>query len=176
MNPLGARGDGRIMNGRTDDDWDAVWYGRASIDVQGWTAEFVIPFRTLSIDAESDTWGMNVERVIRRSNERVRLANADRDVSINSVADAAAVSMFGDIDQGAGISVKPFAKISVTDNTDDTDTIFPGGMDVFWKPTPSMTFIGTVNTDFAETEVDQRVINFSQYSIRFSQYSILYSQ
>ena len=167
MNPLGARGDGRIMNGRTDDDWDAVWYGRSSIDDQGWTAEFVIPFRTLSIDAESETWGMNVERVIRRSNERVRLANSDRDVSINSVADAAVVSMFGEIDQGAGISVKPFAKISITDNTEDTDTIFSGGLDLFWKPTPSMTFIGTVNTDFAETEVDQRVINFSQYSIRF---------
>ena len=91
MNPLGARSDARIVSGRPDEDWDSNWYGRASIDEKGWTAEFVIPFRNLSIDAESTTWGMNVERVIRRNNERVRLATADRDVRFTSMADAAVV-------------------------------------------------------------------------------------
>ena len=166
MNPLGARGDGRLVNGRLDSDWDGIWEGRASIDEEGWTAEFVIPFRTISIDREAGGWGINIERSIRRDNEVVRLATADRDISFTSVADAAVVSMFGPIDQGSGIDVRPYGKFTYQDGDDRT---YKGtsGVDVFWKITPSLTFVGTVNPDFAETEVDQRIINFTRFNIRF---------
>ena len=166
MNPLGARSDSRLVNGRTDRNWDAVWEGRASIDDEGWTAEFVIPFRTLSIDPAARSWGINIERTIRRGNERIRLVAADRDINLESVADAAVVGMFGDIDQGSGIDVKPYGKMTWQEG-EDSGADPAAGVDVFWKITPSLTFVGTVNPDFAETEVDQRIINFSRFSIRF---------
>ena len=166
MNPNGARADARLVNGRTDYDWDGQWYGRSSIDDEGWTAEFVVPFRTISIDASNPEWGINFERTIRRNNETVRWQSADRDVSINSVADAGVVEMFGDIDQGSGIDVRPYGKITVSED-DGVDVAGTGGVDVFWKVTPGLTFVGTVNPDFAETEVDQRVINFTRFSIQF---------
>ncbi|MCP4835750.1 MAG: carbohydrate binding family 9 domain-containing protein [Phycisphaera sp.] len=166
MNALGARGDARLVNGRTDRDWDAVWEGRSSIDDEGWTAEFVIPFRTISIDPAAREWGINVERTIRRNNERVRLVSADRDIDFDSVADAAVVGMFGDIDQGAGVDVKPYGKFTWEEG-EDSSARTDAGVDVFWKITPSLTFVGTINPDFAETEVDQRVINFSRFSLRF---------
>jgi hypothetical protein len=166
MNPLGARSDGRIVNGRTDRDWDAIWEGRASIDEAGWTAELVIPFRTISIDPSAREWGINVERTIRRNNERVRLASADRDIEFDSVADAAVIGMFGEIDQGAGVDVRPYGKFTWEED-EDTSLDPQAGVDVFWKVTPSLTFVGTVNPDFAETEVDQRIINFSRFSVRF---------
>ncbi len=166
MNPLGARGDGRLVNGRLDSDWDGIWDGRASIDDTGWTAEFVIPFRTISIDEDAEGWGINLERSIRRDNEIVRWASADRDIPFTSVADAAVVSMLGPIDQGSGIDVRPYGKFTYQDAEDRTYE-GTGGVDVFWKVTPSLTFVGTVNPDFAETEVDQRIINFTRFNIRF---------
>ncbi|MCP4939646.1 MAG: carbohydrate binding family 9 domain-containing protein, partial [Phycisphaeraceae bacterium] len=135
MNPNGARADARLVNGRTDYDWDGQWYGRSSIDDEGWTAEFVVPFRTISIDASNPEWGINFERTIRRNNETVRWQSADRDVSINSVADAGVVEMFGDIDQGSGIDVRPYGKITVSED-DGVDVAGTGGVDVFWKVTP----------------------------------------
>ena len=166
MNAIGARSDGRLVNGRTDRDWDAVWEGKSSIDDEGWTAEFVIPFRTISIDPGANEWGINLERTIRRNNERVRLASADRDIDFDSVADAAVVGMFGEIDQGAGLDVKPYGKMTFEEG-EESSRDPQAGVDVFWKVTPSLTFVGTVNPDFAETEVDQRVINFSRFNIRF---------
>lgn len=166
MNPLGARYDGRIVNGREDSDWDAIWDGRASIDETGWTAEFVIPFRTISIDPTVEAWGINIQRVLRRNNETDRWTSADRDIAFNSVANAGVVGMLGDIDQGAGIDVRPYAK-GTWQEGDESSFQGAAGMDVFWRITPSLTFVGTVNPDFAETEVDQRVINFSRFSIRF---------
>ena len=125
-----------------------------------------MPFRTISIDADNLDWGINFERDIRRNNETIRWQSADRDVRVTSVADAGVVEMFGDIDQGSGIDVRPYGKITAQED-DGTDVSGTGGVDVFWKITPGLTFVGTVNPDFAETEVDQRVINFSRFSIRF---------
>ncbi|MHC4247437.1 MAG: carbohydrate binding family 9 domain-containing protein, partial [Planctomycetota bacterium] len=62
MNPNGARADARLVNGRTDYNWDGQWYGRSVIDEKGWTAEFVVPFRTISIEADNIDWGINFER------------------------------------------------------------------------------------------------------------------
>ena len=166
INPNGTRADARLVNGRSDYDWDGQWYGRSAIDDEGWTAEFVVPFRTISIDADNLDWGINFERDIRRNNETIRWQAADRDVRVTSVADAGVVEMFGDIDQGSGIDVRPYGKITAQED-DGTDVSGTGGVDVFWKITPGLTFVGTVNPDFAETEVDQRVINFSRFSIRF---------
>ncbi len=166
INAVGGRADARLVNGRQDYNWDGIWEGEATIDEQGWTAEFVIPFRTLSIDPGSTEWGINIERSIRRRNETVRLAAADRDIDFDSVADAAVVGMFGEIDQGSGIDVKPYGKLTWQEG-EDSSLDPAAGVDVFWKVTPSLTFVGTVNPDFAETEVDQRVINFSRFSIRF---------
>ena len=166
INPNGTRADARLVNGRSDYNWDGQWYGRSAIDAEGWTAEFVVPFRTISIDEDNLDWGINFERDIRRNNETIRWQAADRDVRVTSVADAGVVEMFGDIDQGSGIDVRPYGKITAQED-DGTDVSGTGGVDVFWKITPGLTFVGTVNPDFAETEVDQRVINFSRFSIRF---------
>ncbi len=166
MTPRGARYDARIVNGREDSDWDAIWDGRASIDETGWSAEFVIPFRTISIDAAATEWGFNAQRILRRNNETDRWAAADRDIPFNAVAEAGVVAMFGDIDQGAGIDVRPYGKFS-WEQEEDSSANGTAGVDVFWRVTPSLTVVGTVNPDFAETEVDQRVINFSRFSIRF---------
>ncbi len=52
-NPRGAKRDAQVSDeGRTvNADWDAVWDVRAFTTTEGWTAEFVIPFKSLNFDA-----------------------------------------------------------------------------------------------------------------------------
>jgi hypothetical protein len=57
-----------------DSSWDAVWQSRVSVDEGGWSAEIRIPLSQLRFPlADSQTWGINVERYIRRKNETVWL-------------------------------------------------------------------------------------------------------
>ena len=72
MNALGTKGDARIENNATLRlEWNGIWYGAAGRDEQGWVAEFAIPFKTLSLDADAPVWGFELERFIRRRNEFV---------------------------------------------------------------------------------------------------------
>ena len=51
-------------------NWDATWSIQTSKDESSWSAEFAIPFRTLRFKpGENMTWGFNVQRNIRKSNE-----------------------------------------------------------------------------------------------------------
>jgi hypothetical protein len=53
-----------------DGTWDAVWQSQVSTDDQGWSAEIRIPLSQLRFtNAERQTWGINVERFVRRKNE-----------------------------------------------------------------------------------------------------------
>jgi hypothetical protein len=54
----------------TDSSWDAVWQSEVNIDDQGWTAEIRIPLSQLRFTgASQQTWGINIERYVRRKNE-----------------------------------------------------------------------------------------------------------
>jgi hypothetical protein len=66
-NAVGARTDGQIANNQESlsFDWDGIWDVATERGDQGWTAEFAIPFKTLRFKP-NQTWGFNVERVIKR--------------------------------------------------------------------------------------------------------------
>lgn len=169
MTAAGARKDGRITGGqKVDYNWDGIWYGRVSIDDEGWTCEMAIPFQTILASDSSESWGFNFERFIRRDNETIRWTAARRGVGISSVANADLIDGFGGLDVGQGIDVRPFLKGSVSDGEGTgTDLSGTGGLDLFMKLPPSLTLALTVNNDFAETEVDQRQINFGRFPLFF---------
>ncbi|HAW94730.1 MAG TPA: hypothetical protein DCX60_00495, partial [Phycisphaerales bacterium] len=169
MTAGGARKDGRITNGdKVDFNWDGIWYGRTAIDDKGWTVEMVIPFQTILADPDIGEWGINAERFIRRKNETVRWSTPRRDIQISSVANADVLGGFEDLDIGSGIDLKPFVRADIRDDgQDQTDFAATAGLDLFWKIDPSLTLSLTVNNDFAETEVDQRQINFGRFPLFF---------
>ncbi|MHC4992560.1 MAG: carbohydrate binding family 9 domain-containing protein, partial [Planctomycetota bacterium] len=64
LNAVGAKVDALVENNnRLREDWDGIWYGKASIDEEGWVAEFAIPYKTISFNPNSDRWGFNAERI-----------------------------------------------------------------------------------------------------------------
>ena len=72
-NPLGALKDAQYTdNARvTNNDWNAVWDCRTTIDDKGWYAEIAIPLSQLRFKTAigDTTWGLNVGRRIVRKNE-----------------------------------------------------------------------------------------------------------
>src|SRR5262249_17403688 len=69
-NPLGALVDGLIVEGgRVNTDWDAIWTVKTRRFDKGWSAEFEIPFKSLSFNKGQRVWGFNFARHIKRKLE-----------------------------------------------------------------------------------------------------------
>ena len=166
VNPAGARTEGLIENFNDEDPlWDTVWDARTCVDAQGWTAEFVIPFSSLSFDPGHDHWGFNIERVIRRKQEIVRWTSLARAKWMDSLADFGELRGLHVERHGVGLELKPFASVEYLDDagTDGAAWRVKPGFDLTDRITPSLTANATFNTDFAEAEVDQRVVNLTPY-------------
>lgn len=163
----GAKTDGLIdaSKGEIRLEWDGIWYGKARHDAEGWTAEFAIPFKTIAFNAQAAAWGFNVQRTIRRKQEIVRWASPQTNSQVSRLADAGSLQGIAGIKQGLGLTLKPFATSHT--QTPDGETDFKPGLDVFYRLTPSTTVAITTNTDFAETEVDTRVVNLTRFPIFF---------
>ena len=70
-------------------NWDGVWEVQTDIGEYGWGAEFAIPFKTLRYaSGDVQTWGMNVQRNIRRRNENAYWASLERQFNLFRVFDA----------------------------------------------------------------------------------------
>lgn len=162
----GAKQDAIIEGGRARFDWDGLWEGKASVDAGGWAAEFAIPFKTVGFDPESDAWGFNASRGIRRTNESLRWASPVRNAGVTNMATAGTLAGFdGETDQGLGLTFKPFVVVQ----TDlDEGAVDPDvGFDLFYRLTPKVTAAVTFNTDFADTEVDERRVNLTRFPLFF---------
>ena len=169
-NPAGALVDGLLFaNGQSNMNWDAIWNVRTRRTEQGWSAEFSIPFKSLSFPAGGDTWGFNIARHIQRKLEDDRWSGARLETPFFQVSEAGEITNLDGLTQGIGLDVRPFSggrwlHSSITGR--DTVTGKPG-LDMFYNITPSMKLSATVNTDFGETEVDARQINLSRFSLFF---------
>ena len=158
---FGSGGGGFNLN------WDGSWNVEATIHDEGWGAEFEIPFTTLRYGPGDDqVWGINFQRNIRANNEIAFWAPLNRQRSINRVSEAGSI---GGIETPArrNLQVTPYALASVAEGgsisgTDDNQEF---GVDVKYSLTPSLTLDATYNTDFAQVEVDDAVVNLDRFSI-----------
>lgn len=170
LTPAGAKFDALIGPGGIKSEWDAIWEGGARIDSEGWVAEFAIPFKSLSFGPAGSPWGFNVERVIRRKQEVVRWASPFKNKTIESLADAGRLEGLSGIRKGIGIDFQPFLVGRYREQNDggkDDGYHLEIGFDAFFHLAPSVTAAITVNTDFAETEVDERQVNLTRFPLFF---------
>lgn len=162
----GARTDGLIDNDNSiGNSWDGIWEAKTSVDDLGWSAEIRIPFSTLSFDPDADAWGINIARNLGRKIETVRWRNWRQEGSVRQVSRAGLLEGFRDLEQGHGLTLKPF--ISTTYDAKDNELDTEPGLDLFYKLNPQITLALTLNTDFAEAEVDDRVVNLTRFPVFF---------
>ncbi len=160
-------GGGRGGGGRA---WDGIWNVQTHIRPDGWSLEIEIPFRTLNFDPSADSWGINFQRTIRRKNEEILWRGFRRNQDLRRPAHAGRLTGLQDLSQGLGLEVTPYAVTNWKNLPADPDpTTYPSdvGVDLNYNLTPSLRAGLSVNTDFAEAEVDDRRINLTRFSQRF---------
>jgi hypothetical protein len=169
-NPSGALVDGlTFANGQLNTDWDTTWDVRTTRTDAGWVAEFAIPFKSLSFPTQGGVWGFNISRTIYRKLEDIRWSGARLETQFLQVSEAGEIRSFEGLSQGLGLELRPFLGVRAFHyavSGEDTLRAKPG-LDLSYRITPSLKLIGTVNTDFGETEVDTRQINLSRFSLLF---------
>lgn len=171
IGPGGSKGDALIGNNGSffEKSWDGIWEGRSRVHEGGWSAEMAIPAKTLSLQPGLDHWGFNATRHVKRKNEVLQWASPSRQTRLFQVAGAGTLHGMSVLDQGVGLDVVPFVSLGGRrDHPGGADaTEAEPGLDLRYRVTPSLTASLTVNTDFAETEVDNRVVNLTRFPVFF---------
>jgi hypothetical protein len=157
-------------------DWRAVWEVAAARGPDGWSAEFAIPLRTLRYPEEGtgEPWGFNVVRTIRRKNETALWQSWSRDnEGFQRVSRAGHLSGMVDLPRyGINVEVKPFALGGVrqeraADGSVPVENQREIGLDLKSELRPGLVLDLTLNTDFAQVEVDEVQVNLTRFSLFF---------
>ncbi len=169
----GGGGQGRFQSGAGggfNKNWDGSWTVATSVDSQGWYAEFRIPFNTLRYGTDGASWGFNVSRRIRRLNEESFWSAVPREFNLYRLNYA------GDLE---GLTppfrrlatVTPYVLGSTARNFEVGETSFDEqgevGGEAKIQVTQGLTLDLTVNTDFAQVEVDNQQVNLTRFSLLF---------
>ena len=167
VNPHGVRDEGLFKGAdQVQWEWNGIWQAAATRDGAGWIAETRIPFKTVSFDPANDTWGINFNRRIARTNEYVGWVSRNR---IQSPAISGELTGLEGLDQGLGLDVVPSitATAQRVYSPDAADSSIEPSLDAFYKLTPAMNTSLTLNTDFSATEVDDRQVNLTRFGLFF---------
>jgi hypothetical protein len=186
VSPLGAQLDQQVFDegGRdrrgsggalaVNRDWDGVWSVAARRTDDGWVAEIEIPMVNMRFpSADVQSWGMNFMRDIRRKNEQVFWAPIPREFSLTRVSLAGALTDLQSLERGMDLRIKPYItgggryRHDVTNGLDGTDADGDVGLDLKYGVTPSLNLDVTVNTDFAQAEVDNEQVNLTRFALFF---------
>lgn len=188
-NPAGIEYDGQVAGGRESVfgggarfqggssagfnlNWDAAWQVASVIGDFGWSAEFAIPFRTLrypSMAEGTQTWGVNFQRNIRRHNETVYWASLDRNLSLQRLTEAGTLTNLSPPAQ-KNFKLIPYVlgqsrRLPTGAGSTTNDAEF--GLDLKYSLTPALTLDATINTDFAQVEVDEQQVNLDRFNLFF---------
>jgi hypothetical protein len=172
MNPAGVMADALMGAGGTDRAWDGIWNARVRVTNVGWIIEIEIPLRTLNFDPAAPAWGINFQRTVRRKNEENLWTGHERNQGLFRMANAGLLLGLTDVTQGYGLDIKPYLASTTFDAPGATparalNTDTNAGVDVVYNLTPDLRANLTVNTDFAQTEVDQRLVNLTRFPLLF---------
>ena len=149
-----------------DANWNTIWDVQTSTYENGWIAEIEIPFKSLPMDPNTEEWGFNFGRGIRRRNEEMAWVSFNRQFNPSI---AGTLTGMRDMDQGIGLEIVPSLALVDSKNypAGSTDDQTNPSLDVFYRLTPSLNAALTINTDFSAVEVDNRQVNLDRFNLFF---------
>ncbi len=173
---------GGLMDGAITDerdmtrDWSTVWNARTARTPEGWTVEMAIPFKSLRYPPGGDqTWGINFKRVVRWKNETQHLTEIPAALGrrgMNRLSAGATLLGLQAPNVHRVFEVKPYGISGFTTDApagsaSNTSGRGDGGFDVKLGITKGLTADVTYNTDFAQVELDEQVVNLTRFSVQF---------
>ena len=169
-NAAGVQYDAQVrFQGDQQASWDGSWDVATGVTDTAWTAEFRIPLRTLRYGPAPQTWGVNFFRNIQRTRERAYWAPIERVFNLGRLSSAGDLRGL-QLETPRNFKLLPYAVGSANRNfTPGASTDFDGdiGLDAKFGVTPSLNLDATLNTDFAQVEVDTQQINLTRFNLRF---------
>ena len=183
VNPLGTQRDSLITeehretsgNGDGEPGWDGIWISEARVQADGWTATIMIPFATLNVrHSDTPVWGLNFKRFIRRKNEEILWKSWLRVEGANRISRAGELQGLSDVGGGRVVVIKPYVLGSYDSLSQPAaqaglqpgaSAQLTGGVDARVGLGSSMVANFTVNTDFADADVDINQFNLTPYRL-----------
>jgi hypothetical protein len=171
-NPNGYRYDASFPGSLKRDSnpsWDGIWDSRARTTNYGWTAEIIIPFKTLRFPAtDSQTWGFNVMRTIRRKSEQVMWRSWGRDDGLWQLSKMGTINIDRSVERGRQLDVKPYILTGAAkQHGEKLEDEFKYGVDLRYGISSNTQVHLTTKTDFAQIESDREIINLTRFSLNY---------
>lgn len=168
--PLGSQADVQAFDGgdASNFNWDALWRVRTTRADSGWVAEFAIPWRSLRYAPGLTSWDINFVRNTRRVAQWSAWMPYPRQLSSWRISYGGVLDSIKPPPPRTNIRVRPYVLGSNT--TDRSAGAFNGrtgdvGGEVIWAPTANSLLEATVNTDFAQADVDRQVVNLTRFNV-----------
>ena len=183
-NPLGAKleqqvaeeGEGgfRGNSSNINVNWDGVWDVATRRNADGWVAEIGIPMVTLRFPRVGEqVWGVNFMRNIRRKNEQVYWAPIPRAYTLTRVSLAGTMGGITQVNRGLDLRLTPYILAGGGQNRQSANLSLAGsglgdaGLDVKYGLGSGLNLDLTLNTDFAQVEVDEQQVNLTRFPLFF---------
>ena len=156
-------------------DWNTVWDAKTARFDRGWTVEMAIPFKSLRYrPGDGQTWGINMNRIIKWKNERTWLAPmpASYGTGVFRISQGATLVGLETPPLGKNLEIKPYAIGGLTTDRVSRPSFTnkgsrDAGFDLKYGVTRGLTADLTVNTDFAQVEEDEQQVNLTRFSLFF---------
>ena len=181
--PGGQRNDWTVSSDAQSGDalsnaWNGIWDLATRRSESGWHAEFRIPFSTLRFDAEQGRveFGLSINRLTAHSNERVTFPLIEPSASMALWKPSRWQRvMVENIQPGRSIRITPYLLAGLEGVRSPDPALSPwasderveAGGDLRMAITPNVNLDLTLNTDFAEAEVDDQRVNLTRFPLFF---------
>ncbi len=193
--PTGSRFDASISgdgNGRNpmNVSWNNFWDVKVHRSDKGWDVEMRVPFSSLQyqvIDGKV-TMGITIWRYIARKNEMHISPDISPDLGEMGIwrPSKSKEYIFDGVKQKKPFYITPYvlAGASNINELNDAETSYVNekdfkreiGLDVKYGLTNNFTLDLTVNTDFAQVEVDDQQVNLSRFSLFFPEKRLFFQE
>ncbi len=173
VNAAGTRADCRLLDDARNRDysWDGIWFSAAKIYDWGYVVEIEIPYKSIQYDEKLSSWGLDFDRWRPINSEDLYWCEYEQN-------EGQRISKFGKLVfedfhptiKGLNLEFYPtaFGKIDYIGN--GKYKVDPNaGLDIFYNPSPQLTFQATANPDFAQIEADPYNFNISRYETFFNE-------
>ena len=172
VTPLGSQGDVQAFDGGASFSfsWDAMWRVRTTRADSGWIAEIAIPWTSLRYAKGLESWDINFVRNTRRAAQWSAWVPYPRQFSSWRLTYSGLLDSIQPPPPRANVRTRLYGLTESSRSTAPSGfngTTADVGGEVIWAPTANSLFEATVNTDFAQADVDRQVVNLTRFSVFF---------